>query len=596
MGDFLVWLSPRPVPPAVRRHWQWPGDARLGLRERGVEDVGVATGADCRLVCLGRGRGRRGRRRLVSARLRAEQLLEPMANGETAALDRYLGPVAGALVTDQGRRATIWRDRFGRHPLQIVRLETGMAVTSCPRAAARLSDQSVRWPSLGSFIRGTDSTTDADIFEDLFRIRPAELIRVREFRIRQRSRWWDPRPEPVDRPARRMRRLLRQLGSLYESRPHVLALSSGLDSSTLAAYLTRLNPDSRATTFTIGEDGADERDGAATTARHLGIRWNSFEIGDHWPLARPSDHATPLAWGPPAHPDGAWKMPFHRRLDRQGLQMPVVYGNGADEVLWVPPPIWFDDRWHHLDWRALAEAFGPVPLTSWLRPALRTGFRAVGSRPLRSVLPRGAASQPRWCRPDRWTPRAPAAEVVAPTLGPARRFYALRHRRIDTWGFEQTARSLAAERRTSGRPIWTPFLDAEFWELSLSLNPNDLVEGGRQKAVLRQCGADLLPEVCIRRPKTGGFDAVVERGLADRATRRVLGLSASSRLAQAWPGFDSAEFLAAWEAYRRTRPDHHRGCRGSWSIWKTLAAELWFRRLQSRRSAGRNESVTEVRS
>lgn len=151
-------------------------------------------------------------------------------------------------------------------------------------------------------------------------------------------------------------------------------------------------------------------------------------------------------------------------------------------------------------------------------------------------------------------------------------------------------RFLAFESRQANRPVWTPFLDAEFWELSLSLRPEHLVEGGRQKAILRRITARLLPDDCRQRPKLGGFDAIVERGLALEASPQVYALFARPMLGD-WAQFRSHRFLEAYEAYRRAGHSPTSHTRGSWAIWRTVATELWLRRqhhqpFPPRRSGG----------
>lgn len=152
-------------------------------------------------------------------------------------------------------------------------------------------------------------------------------------------------------------------------------------------------------------------------------------------------------------------------------------------------------------------------------------------------------------------------------------------------------RSLAFEARESRRPVWTPFLDAELWELSLSLNSAQLVEGGRQKSIIRQATTDLLPENCRTRPKVGGFDPVVERGLAEREARLVYRLMADARLDRR-ADVDASAFLEAYRAYRH-RSNTASACRGSWPVWKTVTAELWLRRritdFESSSSISNNE-------
>ena len=592
MADFLVWLSEQPPPRRLRHHWYWPGDGPLAVRPTTATRVGSAVADAGQLVCIGDCHGRRSRRSRISANELASDLLDELPRRGTDALNARLGSFAGAFADADGH-LVVWRDRFGRIPVQMIRLSDGWAVTSCPTTAAALSTQRPRWSLLTDFMTGRPTTTDADVFDDLYRLRPAEAVRFSGHSIQRRHHWWNPSPRPVDDPDHRLRTILTDIGRTYGSSPHLLGLSAGIDSAVLAAFATARHPASCAITFSDSGCEHDETADARATAQFLNIPWHRFDISDHGPLTRRDDHRFPLAWGPPAHPDFAWKMPLHRQLRHRFGSRPIVYGNGADDALWIPADMWFDGRFQNLDATALARAVPHVSVTQLVRPALRAALQRFGSRPLRSLLPSWPDHRPLWCTPDHWldVPARPPRPLPGDT--PEQKLYHLRIRRLRGWRWERITRSLAVESRRADRLILTPFLDAEFWELTLSLNARHLVEGGRQKAILRRAAGDLLPRGCVHRPKVGGFDPVVERGLAERATQQVYRLMAASQLADTWRGFDPVRFADAYEAYRRCRPDS--GCRGSWAIWKTVAAELWIRRRNANDAVARSTTAREVR-
>ena len=577
MSDFVAWLSPLAVPEAIRRRWSWSESGLVGIRRKPWTELGQCRQSNDELIFVGHGRGERGNRHFPPADPLALRLLQDLHKLGADGLNIHLGPTAGVFIQDAGRQVTIWRDRFGRHPLQMIRLSQGWAVTTCPEFVERLSHGEPRWSNIAGFIHNSPSTAEEDVFLDVFRIRPSEAIIFRDHEIHERRRWWNPERQQVTDPVPRMTSLLQEIGELYGRSPHVIALSAGLDSATLAAVISRWHPSHEALTFTDPGSPRNEGPWAADVADHLRLSWKAFRISEHWPLSRPDDHRFPVGWGPPAHPDFAWKIPFHRWLRRRRPTMPVIYGNGADEALWFPPYLWLQSRWHHGDWSALSAAYRHLPLSRWLRPGLSAAVDALALRDLRSFLPEWPTELAPWQQPSTWLSSAARCDTPPRADRPEERLYLLRLWRLHTWRWERVMRSLAYEARRSRRAIRTPFLDAEFWELCLSLRPTDLVQGGRQKAILRHAVSELLPARCYERPKVGGFDSVVERGLAKRAPRQVYAYFSRPHLRR-WSSFDTGEFLRAYEEYRRPPTDCATTYRGSWAIWKTVACELWLRR------------------
>lgn len=580
MSDFVIWLSPLPIPRVLRRRWSWPHSQNVALRRERFRELGHRSDEGSELVFVGHCRGQRPHRRFIPVESLVTELGKSLDERGPQALDDFLGPLAGAHVYDGGKRALIWRDRFGRHPLQMIRLSIGWAITTCPEVTARLSRGVPRWSNATNFVHGAHSTSDADVFTDVFRVRPGEVVCFQDRKIDRRFQWWTPRQYSSPDPEGEMRSMLHDMGSLYGRRPHLLALSAGLDSATLAAFISRRHPCSEAFTFADPRSSHDESDPALQIARHLQLRWSAYSISDHWPLSRLPDHRFPVAWGPPSHPDSAWKFPCYRRLDHRRPSFPLMYGNGADEVLWFPPRLWLESRWYRRDWHTLLEASRHLPLSRWLRAGAGSFIDGAGLRFLVDMLPRDN-DDPLWERPQHWIGEPDAASTAPRKLSPHQRFVDLRLQRLSAWRWERVVRFLAFESRQTNRPLWTPFLDAQFWELSLSLSPEDLVEGGRQKAILRRITARLLPEDCRKRPKFGGFDDIVERGLADEASRRVYGLFARPALEE-WSTFRPARFLEAYEAYRRAGQLTAGHKRGSWAIWRTIATELWLRHRHQR--------------
>ncbi len=463
----------------------------------------------------------------------------------------WLGPIAGVWIHHRHQRFRVFRDRFGRHPLQWISVPGGWAVTSCPQTMGSLSRGAVRPAAIHSFIHRPLDTDDRDLFDDVRRLRPGEVLDLRLSAPARRWRWWQPSARSVADPTAAMRGLLHRMGHGVGASPHILALSSGLDSATLGAHASTLHPQSVAYTLCDPLSIRDEGPAARHTASYLGLRWHPFSISHHPPFQRLSDLALPLAWGPVAHPDPSWKAPWHRHLRTRYPRLPLVYGNGADEALSSPPGV----RSPPQLWRRAAHRLMPIAtrrrLRQWLRPPTSI-----------------------WLQPQRWIP-CHISQVPPPTT----RSDAL-GRQLWSWRWERILRSMAAESRTHHRPIWTPFLDAEFWDLSLSMDDHQMRARPITKGIMRRAMVRRLPDDCLQRSSQGGFDAVVERGLLAVAPPLVQPWLRRSRLASVEPRFDPAAFLHAYRAYRDTPVDPHSPqIRGSWPLWRTLSAEYWLRRF-----------------
>lgn len=553
----------------------------MGLRDAEHVDGATALKGPYLTVVVGHFRGTRARRRLDPPDAVAHRISHRIDSGNPAPLDEELGPVACAVVDTEHDRTVVWRDRFGRHLLQLVRLDEGWAVTTSPRDAALLSNQNPRWSHLAGYLRGVSTTTDTDVFRDLYRIRPGERVTFEGHRLVDRKRWWRPQRRRRSQNATDIRGILNRIGRHLGRRPHLLALSGGLDSATLAAFGTARHP--RSIAFTFHDPSAPHRESeiASRLATRLGLRWRRFCIERHWPLSRVGDLRSPPALGPLGHPDVAWKLPCHRWLNTHSFDVPIVYGNGADELFWVPRRTWLETRWNRLDCGELRRAMSAFDVRTWLGTGIDAVFGSSTRRLRRRFARRRSPQTHLWNDSHHWIQASVVGDSPPEPGDACGRYDALRSWRLSTWRWERVMRSLAHQSRTQQRAILTPFLDAELWEAGLALSAGELVEDGLQKAPLRRATAGLVPEEDRLRPKIGGFDAVVERGLADRGASRLLSLFGQPRLAQ-WPGFHLSRFLAAYEAYRRG-PDlsSHHQIRGSWPIWRTLSAELWLRRGSS---------------
>lgn len=540
-------------------------DAQIWMRPSPVWEHRVIRQGDWRAVIL-------GERRALEAFW--DDVIAMLGRGHTHALSSIPGVHSG-IFWQEGQPGWIWwRDRFGRIPWQH-RSRPALAASTDPELIAALSRNEAPNPfRMSDFLAGGFASDRADFARNVERLRPGEVASTTRDAPITLGGWWRARagaqPPVPPSPRRRaeiadaLRAHLQPGARALEEPGSWLALSGGLDSATLLG----LSPQpSRTRTLTLALDPG-ELQRAGELARAMGARWEPLSIEARWPLRHPPHHLSAVGWGPHAHPDLGW---FPEALSelRSRLKEPLealVTGHGADDALWIPPRVWLSERVARRatdDLLQAARHLGAAPL---LAAALGVLTDGLGLRPFREHMRPPAPPAPAWLR---------ALPLATPAMSApvAFRFSHFRAARLHTWNWEMIMRSLARIARQANLRLLTPFLDAAVWDLSLELTPGELVEGGRQKAPLRRLG-HRLPTPVRRRPKLGSFDALVERGLADRELNRALRLMVDSQLAR-HRMIDEANFHHALADYL-ARPSAGAPWRGSWEIWRTLAAELWL--------------------
>jgi asparagine synthase (glutamine-hydrolysing) len=115
-----------------------------------------------------------------------------------------------------------------------------------------------------------------------------------------------------------------------------------------------------------------------------------------------------------------------------------------------------------------------------------------------------------------------------------------------------------------------PFLDYRLVELLFSLEPGELIERGRTKAVLRRALGDLLPTVVRDRVDKLGFVTPERRWL-----RGALGELAADVFASR--SFAERGFVDAGAAQRRLERHRRGDLHAGFELWRALNLELWAR-------------------
>lgn len=195
-----------------------------------------------------------------------------------AALDRFNGMFALALVDERRGRALLARDRFGKKPLFVARLGRGIAFASELKAIMEIasSELTIDRTALHEYFRLQYVPAPMSIFQEVRKLPPASWMSVELSSgacTPAREYWRLPPPSPSDKAAS-PERVLSAVGAAVRRRliadvPVGAFLSGGIDSSLVAGCIQESNVTAR--TFSIGfaDPRFDESRYALAVARQL---------------------------------------------------------------------------------------------------------------------------------------------------------------------------------------------------------------------------------------------------------------------------------------------------------------------------------------
>ena len=432
------------------------------------------------------------------------------------------GMFALAIWDARRRRLVLARDGFGKKPLyywsDARRFVFGSEIKALLAAGvpAEMADE-----HLGEYLAFGYVPTPSTFFNGIRKLPPASLMVVDAHGPSAPRAYWDLSYPPegagaaidLGQAAERVRELLSAAvrKRLVSDVPLGVLLSGGVDSSAVAAFMTRMVP-GRVKTFAVGFAGDayfDERPHAAHVARHLGTE-------HHESIVAP--HAADLVETLLHHHDEPFgdssALPTYLVAREARREVTVALnGDGGDEVF----------AGYDKFWAALLARRIPGPL----RALLRVGARA---------LPEGGAHHGRLKRLRRFTDKATRPEVEriagwstffdqpeieALTGGRAEGDVLASYREAlgRCEGRSLLSRLLYLNARTyllddllpkmdrmsmaHGLETRSPFLDRSLAEYVATL-PDELKRSGRHgKVVLKKAVEALLPAAILRRQKHG---------------------------------------------------------------------------------------------
>jgi asparagine synthase (glutamine-hydrolysing) len=457
-----------------------------------------------------------------------EVLLHALIRWGKSCITRLTGMFAFALYDAVEQTLFLARDCFGIKPLYW-RAASGVfsfasevpAMLRFPGAKRKLSAQSVyNYLVFAKYDRG-----DSTFFHDIHQLPPAccMMVNVRTGAVSEPETYW--KPDLTIRASLTFNEAAQQVRELFldSIRLHLrsdvplgVALSGGIDSSSVACAVRRLQPDTELHTFSfIAKDSpVSEEHWANLVARYTGaIRHTVIVTPDE--LVRDVDDMI-LRQGEPFGSTSIYAQYRVFRLARESGVTVTLDGQGADELLagyWGYPGQRmaslmgqgrFFDAWRFL-WAK--SAWPGSPMGETLRRAIREftpgwliplGLRLVGRNPapdwldVHALKAAGTLFTTLDGRAKMYPSRDKVRQILAYQLSWEGVQMLLRHGDRNAMGFSIESR--------------VPFLTREMAEFCLSLPEEYLIDmKGRSKSVFREAMRGIVPDAILDRRDKIGF-------------------------------------------------------------------------------------------
>jgi asparagine synthase (glutamine-hydrolysing) len=507
--------------------------------------------------------------RLQSERQRLEA---DLSQRRLSALAEVTGFFALAFWDAHSQSLTLACDRQGYKRLYFVVLEGRLAFASDIKALLALSDCPARIDRniLHVYLRSRSFSSVDSLLEAAQPVGRARAVTVGLDLAPRLSTYWRPMrgrriDEDFNGAARRLRALLESVlrGQLGGHDRFGVALSGGLDSAAVLALAKHVRPDAAIATYTIGHG---EQDIDIVRARRAATHFRSEHHETFYDIEQIPADLKRFVW---LSEDltGREEAILQQRITavagmRENL---LLAGHGADAALAGMPRhrlLWLRDRAPLPLRHALSELFTYTQSrrepSSWLGRGI-VALRFGSNRPMHpQVIGAVQSAEPSW-----------------PPLGTYRR---------DTVNCLESLRYHEPIDASCGIMLAAPFLDPAVIQFSLDCPTRYLINGFRQKQVLRQALQGVAP------PQIVGLGKTIQRLRHDaRLTELLHDFARVLRVEQ------SLAERGVLDAAYLTRAFNYPYKAGSASdqlhiLWTLICTELWFNQFIDARGALLEES------
>lgn len=509
--------------------------------------------------------------------------------------EELCGELRGAFslaVIDPARNAVLLAlDRLGQHHLFYARTAAGLVFGSSADAVLAHPDVSrdIDPQAIFNYVYSHHCPSPGSIYQHIRKLDCAECLIYRAGEVRL-VRYWQPefheQAESRDALAEQLRASIFGAVARFDSGAKLGAfLSGGLDSSTVAGALARVQPDG-AETFSMGfpVEGYDEMAYARIAAQHFKTQQHEFYLSPDDAVAAIPKIAA--AYDEPFGNSSALPTYFCARLAKEhGIDL-LLGGDGGDEL--------FGGNERYVK-QHIFEPYGALP--GWARAGLEAGLgglpKGLTERfPLRKVL--RYIEQAKVPLPDRlhdynFLHRVKLAEVFAADfldlvdgdapLANQRECYhrpaqatALNRMLYLDWKITLHDNDLVKVNKMcelAGVRVAYPMLDDDVVELSTRVPSRLKISHGRLRWFYKQAMTGFLPEAILKKSKHG-FGLPFGVWLKDHAPLQALAYDSVNALKRR-PYF-RADFLDQAIAMHRSG---HASYYGE-LIWILMMLELWF--------------------
>jgi asparagine synthase (glutamine-hydrolysing) len=500
------------------------------------------------------------------------------------------GMFAFSLWDCRRKRLVLARDRMGQKPLYFAETSRGALVFgSEPKAVLKHPDigRGLDLPSLARYLFYEYLPAPHSIWVGLHKLPCAHTLVWEEGKYAITRYWQSPEPTleelDFDATADRFWTDLRAAVARHRRSdvPLGVFLSGGIDSSSVAAALTEIEPAREVHTFSIGfsDQSFDEREYARVVARHLGTDHHEWIFSAEQALALLPEVA---AWLDEPFGDASI-LPTHLLSRFTRTQMTVALGgDGADELLAGYPTFTVE---------GVAALFRRMPAAAQALAGAAVGLLPVDHGnvsfdfKLKQFL-RGA-SQPAPLAHQRWLGSFSGPEIerlltertavdveeehlrralaLAPEADPLTRALALYQ---DTYLQEDILTKVDRASMACSLEVRAPFLDAELVDSVQALPARFKYGRGQTKRLLKRAAQGKLPASILERPKKG-FGIPVARWLRGPLASLLDDLLGPERL--------SRQGLFRPDEVARRIAEHRAGVRDHRKpLWTLLMFQLWY--------------------
>jgi asparagine synthase (glutamine-hydrolysing) len=506
------------------------------------------------------------------------------------------GMFAFAIWDQRRKELLLARDRLGVKPLYYIHSEDGALYFGSEIKSLLAADAlkpELNFAALPGYLANHATYGEETLFRGVRRLLPGHTLRWRDGEVQIR-RYWDVEYAPEAEPERNDRDYIARWSELFEEAvrlrlmadvPLGMFLSGGIDSSAIAAVMSRMVPDPIKTfSVAFAEREANELHYARLVAQ-------AFQTDHHEVVVSPHEFFAALPrmiWHedePLAHPSSV-ALYFVSQLAAQHVKV-VLTGEGSDESLagyeryrktiynlglgqryhrWTPAPIR----------RGIRSGIGKMSPLSRTRQKLARSFLclapdleslyfdnfAVFSRVMQQQLLTAETKERIGCL----DPYLEIEEMLSSTDAGTllnRLLYADTKTYLHELLMKQDQMSMAASIESR-----VPFLDHQLIEFTARMPERMKLRGWTTKYVLRQSMKGVLPEPILRRSKMGfpvPVGAWFRGAYSNIIEEYVLSERALSR------GIFDPSFVRALAARHQAGENHAE------RLWALVNFEIWMR-------------------